>query len=86
MSRLWFVEDVMQTSYLRLRRYRSAMVEKRSGRDGPGEKFALSSRPNKPENAFPARPASNLPTLTSFQVDKFPSGLRRAAPNHPQVL
>ena len=49
------MDDVTQTSRLCLRRCRSATVEKRPGRDGPGESFALCSSSNKPESTFQGR-------------------------------
>jgi len=49
------MDDVTQTSRLRLRRCRSARVEIRPGRDGPSEIYALCSSPNKPESTFHAR-------------------------------
>lgn len=47
--------DVMQTSRLRPRICRSAMVDKQPGRDGLREILALCSSPSKLENVFRAR-------------------------------
>ena len=55
---VWLMDDVTQTCCVRLLKCRSAMVEKRPGRDGPGEIFALCSSPNKPQSEFSARPGA----------------------------
>src|SRR5689334_10279581 len=70
--------DVAQTSRLRLRRCRSARVDKRPGQDGPSEIPVLCSSPSKLENVFRAQ-SSVCPGSLHSKSSAFRQGLAEPA-------